>query len=102
MVVLQDGSAFDINPDDLKAYLRAVADGKSVALEQYSVEAGEYLGDFTELSPALARVLQGALSADVLGQSSAGDLALLLQFTGIPRVGQGGEARRSDLSPVAA
>ena len=80
MVVFQDGCAFDITPDDLKDYLRSVAGGQAVTLEQFSIEVGDYLGDFTDMSPALARVLQGALAANALGRSASGDLSILAQL----------------------
>ena len=101
MVVLQDGCAFDVTAEDLKIYLRAVAGGEEAVLEQFGIEVGDYLGDFTDMSPASARVLQGALAADALGRSAEGDLSLLAHL-GPTQKDDGGASARSASRPVAA
>ncbi len=66
MLVFQDGRAFDVGASGLVAYLRALASGQPATLDEYGFEAGDYVGDLTQISPATARILRAALTSGAL------------------------------------
>lgn len=76
MIVLEDGIAFSVTPDEFRILLEDRANGRCDPVDLYGFEVGAFACDLAALSPDLAREVLRAMDAKMGGQPAVAPVAL--------------------------